>query len=691
MMFCPRNLSLFNCLLSTALAASAFAAPPLVGDQPLKIGGDGVGLLATQEAYKTIPYGAANIFGGRRPDVFAGGTRGVVPSLNLYRYVRDNAAGQPVFAEPIRVKHPLGERDPADAQIVTAPDGQVYGFWFSDGKLIRYQFDKSAKQFIDRKDIALTGLKATRDVTVAEWTNDELVLVVSTGNGAKTKPEGDQSSNDYNLYDATGKFKGEWPYVGLFTMKVAADLSRITAPPAQLSRSKEEIRSGGAATTVVKYPSPGIEGVVAGSSLGNLYFFPMQPGSAKAGDKRALFTTAGVSIRHPTVGATPISYPNADGSKCDLIVGGEGSLYYYRFTGKLNEAGHPVYEDAAPVWQENAEIFAGTLPVPNVVDWDGDEKLDLIVGNSEGKILFYKNNGSNAAPDFANGIELKANGETIQVQPGYYGIQGPFETRWGYLSPNVADWNGDGLPDILISGATARHEVMLNVGTKTAPKLAAAKSIFFDGLELHGVWRVRPGVAKVDGRMAYVMQDDDNALRLFWRIDDQNVADGGQLKVTDGRIITSHITGKGTGAGQTGRSKIEIVDWDGDGKLDLLVGCAKRGSYPEPDTGLPWARRKTIASLQVVFFKNVGTNAQPKYEYPKQLQFRGTDTYHGAHENAPVACMLGEIKNGRPNLLIGMESGRLFFYAHDDITFIDAPKQPTAVNAPNANTKGQDE
>ena len=105
------------------------------------------------------------------------------------------------------------------------------------------------------------------------------------------------------------------------------------------------------------------------------------------------------------------------------------------------------------------------------------------------------------------------------------------------------------------------------------------------------------------------------------------------------------------------------------------TGCAKRGSFPEPDVGLPWARRRKTASLQVVYFRNVGTNAAPKYEYPKQLQFRGKDTYHGAHANSPAACMLGENKNGRPNLLIGMESGRLFFYAHDDITFIEAPSQ----------------
>jgi len=54
-------------------------------------------------------------------------------------------------------------------------------------------------------------------------------------------------------------------------------------------------------------------------------------------------------------------------------------------------------------------------------------------------------------------------GLEIHIQPGYKGsVQGPDEARWGYIGPNVFDWNGDGIPDILASDATARHYVFLN-------------------------------------------------------------------------------------------------------------------------------------------------------------------------------------------------------------------------------------
>ena len=32
------------------------------------------------------------------------------------------------------------------------------------------------------------------------------------------------------------------------------------------------------------------------------------------------------------------------------------------------------------------------------------------------------------------------------------------------------------------------------------------------------------------------------------------------------------------------------ADWNGDGKLDLIVGSIKRSSYPSPDRGLPYSR-----------------------------------------------------------------------------------------------------
>lgn len=136
--------------------------------------------------------------------------------------------------------------------------------------------------------------------------------------------------------------------------------------------------------------------------------------------------------------------------------------------------------------------------MPNVVDWDGDGALDIVAGNSEGRLLFFKNRGTNTEPGFARSEEVCAGGSPILLRPGYHVVQGPFEASWGYLCPTVCDWNGDGLPDVVVSGSRAKFEVMLNRGTREKPELDAPVALSVDNLELYGTWRVRrpsPGSA----------------------------------------------------------------------------------------------------------------------------------------------------------------------------------------------------
>ncbi len=68
-----------------------------------------------------------------------------------------------------------------------------------------------------------------------------------------------------------------------------------------------------------------------------------------------------------------------------------------------------------------------------IVDWDGDDKKDLIVGqfgprlgnadtyektSGQAKIRFYKNTGTNKSPEFDSFTYLKADGNEILVGTG---------------------------------------------------------------------------------------------------------------------------------------------------------------------------------------------------------------------------------------------------------------------------------
>ena len=452
------------------------AQEALISGQPLSVRANGgVGLLAAPSAIKSVPVGCAKVFGGKRPDLFVFAPTGVDRAFLLYRWVRDTPDGQPIFAPPVKVIQPFGDRNPPDGTIVQDAAGAVHCFWIKDRKLSHCLFDRDTLTFKQLASVELKGLpRPATAVTVLGLSETGIDIVASCYNGATYRPDGDAKSLDYVLYDGTGAFKGQWPRTGLYRCRLSADGSALTEPVRLFSSSTNGIL-GGVTLATVAYPGRAAPCVIAGASIGNFYAFDADQPQAQA--KRTLFGPDGVSLRHPTIGAAPFAYPNAAGQPTGLIAGGEGALYYYAFSGTFNAEGHPLYRAARPVWQEQATLYAGSLAVPNVTDWDGD------------------------------------------------------------------------------------------------------------------------------------------------------------------------------------------------GVLDLLIGTTRRGCIPNPESGLPWTRRSTKENgLQVLFLRNAGSNAEPRYQTPKLFQFKGKDLYLGGHSNAPKLCPFGDTSKG-PHLLIGAEDGRIYFFEHGDLTF----------------------
>jgi hypothetical protein len=357
---------------------------------------------------------------------------------------------------------------------------------------------------------------------------------------------------------------------------------------------------------------------------------------------------------------------NGDG-RLDIICGDEdGRVAFLENTGQVVD-GMPQFLPPRYFRQFAADVKFGALATPYAFDWDGDGDEDLIVGNSAGYVAFIENLGGNpirwAAPRY-----LSAGGELIREQAGPNGsIQGPAEAKWGYSILSVADWDGDGLPDIMTNGIWGKVVWYKNIGTRTAPRLAAGQPVELapgspaqkapwnwwspQGRELVSQWRTTPQMIdwNGDGLMDLVMSDGEGYLALYER---KRAADGKLVLLPPQRVFWSEgassfdSNGKPTNNqsgllrlndgvyGRGGRRTFCIVDWDGDGKLDILLN----------------------SNPNVNFFRGLGKNAAGQWAFRDE----GPVSTHVLAGHATKPTVGDWNKDGIPDLLIGAEDG--FFY-----------------------------
>jgi len=289
---------------------------------------------------------------------------------------------------------------------------------------------------------------------------------------------------------------------------------------------------------------------------------------------------------------TPTAVDWDEDGDIDLVCGDEdGRVALIEHTGRVR-GGLPVFLEPQYFRQEVRDVKFGALVTPVSVDWDGDGDEDLICGNTAGYIGLIENLDGGDPPRWAAPVRLEAGGETIRIQAGPNGsIQGPCEAKWGYTTLSVADWDHDGRLDLVVNSIWGRVVWYRNIGTRQAPRLAPAEPIQVDWPasppkpawnwwnpapgELVTQWRTTPVVVDWDddGLNDLVMLDHEGYLAWFQR---QRRAAG--LVLLPGRRIFSDGQGdvrlNARDAGGSGRRKLCIVDWDGDGRLDVLVNSA---------------------------------------------------------------------------------------------------------------------
>lgn len=303
-------------------------------------------------------------------------------------------------------------------------------------------------------------------------------------------------------------------------------------------------------------------------------------------------------------------------------------------------------------------VDGGTISVPVVTDWNGDGNKDMILAASN-TMQYYENLGTDSKPVWNWPTDMKAGDMIISLRAGEDGsIQGIEELCWQYNNAEVADWDADGLKDLIVSGIRGEHVFFKNIGTKTEPRLQRGQliKVNWDGKHLYPswnsftpqpdslvtVWRTRPVVIdwNGDGLMDYVTLDHKGELALYLRY---KTSDGNLELKPPQNIFTLEtpysqalVWNRPPNAqkGRAGRTVINLIDWDKDGDYDLVLD-----------------------NVNARYYENTANNDKPVFvDRGDLVKERLTN-----HNDGPY--VIDWDNDGWYDLFIGTETGRVYYFS----------------------------
>ncbi|MCM4167638.1 hypothetical protein KCTC52924_00852 [Arenibacter antarcticus] len=437
--------------------------------------------------------------------------------------------------------------------------------------------------------------------------------------------------------------------------------------------NRGKIKAGGKTLDVYGAPSPnfadfdgdGDLDLICGEFLDRLTYFENVGTRENPEYKEGVFlyNTKGL-IKMDLEMIIPIAVDWDKDGHVDLVVGDEdGRVALIRNTGTLID-NVPQFESPRYFRQQSDNLKFGALATPVSVDWDNDGDEDIITGNSAGYFAFIENLGGGENPVWEEPKLLEIDGEPIRIQAGENGsIQGPAEAKWGYTTLSVADWDGDGIKDIIFNSIWGKIEWIRNTGSGLEPPkpikvervnvLTTSPSWNWwesEPDELVTQWRTSPYAIDwdKDGVTDLVMLDHEGYLSFF-----KGVNTNGEQAILPGKRIfygdkASEYTNKdkavnevggplrlnNADAGGSGRRKISFVDWDNDGDLDLLVN-----------------------SVNVTLFENISQEADKIiFRYKGPL----SEKILAGHTTSPT--YVDWDKDGVWEILVGAEDGHFYHF-----------------------------
>lgn len=250
------------------------------------------------------------------------------------------------------------------------------------------------------------------------------------------------------------------------------------------------------------------------------------------------------------------------------------------------------------------------VPRINLVDFDGDGKLDLVAGIFPGLLYYIRNTGTSLQAAFSTPRDLSE----LKAVP----LRSDGRLDCNYLSPCLWDWFGTGRFDLIRGDGTySANSIFLftNMGSNTDPVFNESHQVkIIPGL---GREHLTPQIVdwNNDGKPDIITGERTGQIEVFLNTSEDPshpTFDQGQKLTFGGRDTFGHFTTVATGS-LSGNPKVPDVVFSNDtGEIFL---CRNSGAPGAPRFTSPPAPLK-------------GTNPYPKILVPSSWALGGWDSFH---------------------------------------------------------------